>query len=557
MAEIDADAATWPPAAIRPSTEAVEDYRRRGLWRAEHLLDFLDQHRRETPDDIAVVGYRTDGPTVTLTWYEYAGQVERFASALRALGVGPGQVVAIQAPNWWETSALILAVIRTGAVVAPVIAALRNRELEKVLAQLRATVVVTVSEWDGYDHAGALAEMAGRLPYLRHRVVMGRAAGDGELSFEEHFVRASWAERHPMPLAEPVDPDQVALTLFTSGTTGEPKAVLHTSNTMAAMSAGVVEDGNLGRSEAAYTPHNLTHILSIAVSIILPLQTGSRAVLFDAWAPGRIAEIIEEARPTILCAAAFFVDDILKATAAAGTDTSSLRYVISGAAPIPPKLVHDVYKTLGVPLQAAYGMTELPIGTWTRMDDPPDWAAHSDGRPGPALEIDLRGDGEISKENPAELHVRGAGLCLAYVGRDSGTVEILADRDGGWFNTGDLVVSDGRGGIRHVGRAADRVGGALMIPVADVEAQLLEHPAVADVAIVGYVGANGQETGCAVVAGAGTPPTLDEIRAYLTAEGMTEFYQPTRVETMDRLPRNANGKVLKRELRTWVQQRAS
>src|SRR6185312_4844750 len=97
------------------------------------LLADLERHRRERPDRIAVVGYRANGPTESLTWARFAEEVERFASALRALGVGPGQVVGIQAPNWWETSALILAVMRTGAVVAPVIAALRSRELEKVL----------------------------------------------------------------------------------------------------------------------------------------------------------------------------------------------------------------------------------------------------------------------------------------------------------------------------------------------------------------------------------------------------------------------------------------
>jgi cyclohexanecarboxylate-CoA ligase len=447
-AEIDTNAVQWPPAAIRPSTETVEKYC--GLWHTQHLLADLDRHRGERPDKTAIVGYHADGPAETLTWARYAEEVERFASALRALGVGPGQVVGIQAPNWWETSALILAVMRTGAVVAPVIAALRSRELERAFAQLRATVVVTIGEWEGYDHAAALAEMAGRLPYLRHRVVIGRAAGVDEISFEEHFRRASWVDQYPMPLGDEVDPNRVALGLFTSGTSGEPKAVLHTSNTLAAASADMMaeeqerdKEGLKLSEQAAYTPHNLTHIMSITVSIIMPLLTGGRAVLFDAWAPGRIAEIIQEAQVTMLAAASFFVDAIVKATTAAG----------------------------------------------------------------------------------------------------------------GWFNTGDLVVPDGRGGIRLVGRAADRVGGALMIPIADVEAQLLEHPAIADVAVVGYLDAEGQETGCAVLVSAGTAPTLDEVRAYLTAEGMTEFYQPTRVETMDVLPRNANGKILKRELRTWVQQR--
>jgi cyclohexanecarboxylate-CoA ligase len=324
---------------------------------------------------------------------------------------------------------------------------------------------------------------------------------------------------------------------------------------MSAVASGMIAEEGFGVGEVCYTPHSLTHILSISVSIVVPLLSGCRMVLFDTWDPDRIAEIIDAEQVTVVSAAAVFVNGIVKSLIATGSDASSLRYLISGGEAIPPKLVRDVYKALGVPLRAAFGMTEIPVGTWTRATDPPDWAAQSDGRPGPAVEFDLRADGEISRAEPASLYVRGAGLCLAFVGRDSGAVEILADRDDGWFNTGDLVVPDGRDGIRHVGRVADRIGG-LMIPVADVEAQLLEHPAIAAVAVVGYLDADGRETGCAVVVADGTPPTFDEMRAYLTAEGMTETFQPTRLEVVPVLPRNPNGKVLKRELRTWVQQRA-
>ncbi|MFD8338067.1 AMP-binding protein [Streptomyces solisilvae] len=546
----------WPPTAVRPSAEAIEGYRREGQWRAEHFLTDLHRHRRERPGEIAVIGYRADGTTETLSWSRYADQVEQFASALRALGVGPGQVVAVQLPNWWETSALILAVMRTGAVVAPVTAALRGRELEKLLAQLRVTVMVTVGEWYGYDYAGALAEMAERLPHLRHRVVAGRDAGPGEMDFQDHFQRTPWAQQYPMPLDEPVDPDQVALVLFTAGTTGEPKGVLHTSNTMSAAAGAIVGEERISGSEASYTPHSLTSILSITVSLVSPVLSGSRAVLFDKWAPGRIAEIVAEARVSIITAAASFIDMIVRSAVAAGNDTSSLRYLFSEGAPIPPKLVREVYEELGVALRATYGMTELSVGTWTRPSDPPDWAAHSDGRPGPAAEIDLRADGEVSKANPAVLYVRGAGVCVAYVGLDTGAVEILCDRDDGWLDTGDLVVPDGRGGIRHVGRVADRIGDGFMIPVVDVEAQVLEHPAVAAVAIVGYFDAVGKETGCAVIVAAGPPPTLEQLRTYLTAQGMAEAYQPTRLEVVPVLPRNANGKVLKRELRQRVQEQS-
>ena len=203
-------------------------------------------------------------------------------------------------------------------------------------------------------------------------------------------------------------------------------------------------------------------------------------------------------------------------------------------------------------------MTEIGTGTMTRSDDPPDWAAHSDGRPVMGPELDLRSDTEITKDRPGRLFVRGSGVCLATVGRDSGALSVIAEHDDGWYDTGDLAVPDGRGGIRLMGRAADRIGGVFMIPVNDVESELLKNPGVEDVALVGYPDHRGGELACAVIVPATEPPvTLDELRKYLTDQGMTEWYLPTRVEYVETLPRNGNGKVRKELLRRWLMGEAS
>lgn len=139
--------------------------------------------------------------------------------------------------------------------------------------------------------------------------------------------------------------------------------------------------------------------------------------------------------------------------------------------------------------------------------------------------------------------------CLATTGRDGGEPYVLADHHDGWYDTGDLAVPDGRGGIRLAGRTADRIGGVLMIPVADVENALRAHPDITDVALVGY-GKN-QELACAVVI-AGAPVTLHGLRSFLTDLGMTDWYQPTRLEVVPSLPRNATGKVRKELLRRWL-----
>lgn len=199
-------------------------------------------------------------------------------------------------------------------------------------------------------------------------------------------------------------------------------------------------------------------------------------------------------------------------------------------------------------------MTEVPGHAWTRRDDPPMWALHSDGRPGTGIELDFRPDTEAppTAEQPARLFVRGGGVCLATFGRDSGQLRVTSQIDDGWYDTGDLAVPDGRDGLRLIGRTADRIGGSFMIPVRDVETELLRHPDVEDVVLVGYPDTQAGELACAVVVPGEAAPTLAGLREYLSARGMTQWYQPSRLELVTELPRNETGKVRRDLLRAQV-----
>ena len=195
-------------------------------------------------------------------------------------------------------------------------------------------------------------------------------------------------------------------------------------------------------------------------------------------------------------------------------------------------------------------MTEIVVGTVVGVDDPPDWSAHSDGRAIPGLE--LRVVTPDGREGTGSLQVRGAPLCLGTITEDIGQIAPTADVEDGWFETGDLARPDGRGGIRIMGRSVDRIydrTGTVMIPVRDVEEELVQHPRVADVAIVPCRDGAGEEDVCAVVVPAGEPPTLAELDEFLRLRGMTEAYHPSRLEIVDTLPRDQLGKIRKYQLR--------
>jgi cyclohexanecarboxylate-CoA ligase len=367
-----------------PSSELAARYRARGGWRDGSPLDDLRRWRDESPDATAMISAAADAGVRPVTWREYAGFVERFAGAFRELGVEPGGVVAVQIPSWWQCSALLLACARVGAVCAPVMTTIRPRELERILRRLDARVCVTVDRWAGFEHSAAVAEMAPRLPALRHRVILGATVAEDEIDFSEFFEHTSWAARHPMALEDArVDPDRVVLALFTSGTSGEPKGVLHTFNTLHAGVGQVVGEEPIGPDDVIFLPHALTHLAGIFHNVLIPLFSGATAVLLDVWDGKAGLKLLAETGVTVFGGAPTFWFELIAAAGEQPDPLPTLRLAISGATTVPGQLVDDVARVFGLPLRTMWAMTEVAGYTWTRADDPQDWGKHSDGRPGP------------------------------------------------------------------------------------------------------------------------------------------------------------------------------
>lgn len=538
-----------PIATVRAAGHLVDRYREAGVWRAGTLLDDLSRWRRETPQAPAILALEAGRPSARLTFAEYGLYADRFAGALHALGVRRGQVVALQLPNRWQVGPLVLACARIGAVAAPIMPTIRPRELERVLRRLEAVVCVTADTWDGFDHAEALAGIAARLPALRHRVVLGDRVRDGETDFRGHFEEAPWEAGLEEESAFPApDPDATALVLFTSGTSGQPKAALHTLNTAYATYSALGRADGLGPGDVVLTPHSSTHIGGLYFGSFMPLHFGAATVIMDTWDPPRALPLLADAGVTWLAAAPVYLSSLIDAMRKESVRLPALRCVRSGTTTIPLPLFGKVRAEFGLPLGAIWGMTE-GANAFTRPDDGTVTASGAVGRPGPGVEVDLRHEAPMNEDRPGRVFARGGSLCLATVGRDDGEFRILAEEADGWYDTGDLAIPDGQGGMRLMGRAVDRIGSLFMIPANDVESELLGHPSVRDVALIGYPDGHGGELACAVVVAEGPPPTLDGLRGFLTALGMTEWYLPSRLELRAELPRNEVGKVLKDLLR--------
>jgi cyclohexanecarboxylate-CoA ligase len=536
----------------RERTAAI--FRAAGRWREETFLDDLRAAARRHPNRAALICCHAGGrDPETVTYAELVDMVDRLAAALVGLGVRRGDVVTLQLPNSWQLVALCLACARAGAVPGPVVPIMRRREVEFMTRLTASPVYVAQAAFRGFSYAGMSAEVAAAVPTLRHRVLLDGIGVDGALDFDRDLLGIDWPRDHPPDELDALKsgPDDPAQVMFTSGTTGEPKGVVHTNNTLYAMNRAQADVLRLSPDEVTAMGSPTTHQAGYTWNFLMPLLLGGTSVHVDAWDADLMLRIIEEHRVTFFMGAPTFLADLIEAQRRSPRDLSALETFATGSAPIPPVVVEQARDVLGCRVYALWGMTENGCVTITRPDQPPLRAAESDGSAVPGMEVRIVPDpGVATGGGVGRLQVRGASQCVGYFGRPETYAAALTDD--GWFDTGDLARADGYGGIRIAGRVKDLISrGAEKIPVVEVEAALLRHPAIRDVAVVGYPDERLGERACAVIvpSGPGEPPALDDLTGHLDALGMAKHYWPERVVLVAELPKTPSGKIQKFRLR--------
>ncbi|WP_435285488.1 AMP-binding protein [Streptomyces bacillaris] len=584
VAGADAERATGAGAVTRAAADdRAAGYRRRGWWRSETFLDDLHRQARERPHHLAIAGRRiAESRTDTLTYAELNRLTDRFALALLELGVQRGDFVAVQLPNRWEMVPLIFASIRVGAVIIPISPICTEVELRHRLSLTEARVFITLPEWADTPLAQIATRLKAELPSLEHVLVVDGPLPEGALPFHDHFVaqeRETWKGATARLEGLALGADDPFVVLFTSGTTGLSKGVLHSPNTVHSAVRGYVDafgaaDGK-GEDWVAAVSTPLVHYSGFAQGVLAGVMLGGTVAFQDVRRNEALLDLVERYGATLLYGPPATLSDVAASQRAERRDTSTLRHVVIGSAPVLQELADEVHETLGARAHSLWGMSENGPVTTTRPEDPEGWAARSNGHAIDAMETRIEASeaygaagaygavgaygaaGAGSREGGAEhpvgrLKVRGASLALGYHRRpEAFAAELDAD---GWFDTGDLARDDGRGGIRIIGRARDAVlRDGRVAPMTELEAVIGSHPRAEEAALVGLEAAGGEGHGNVIVAvvvpRGGRGPTLDEVRERVTAAGHDALFLPDRVELVPALPKTLTGKVRKAELR--------
>ena len=522
-----------------------------GAWNDKLITDYLDQAVANSPDREAIIGYQVTGDTRTaLTYRRLNDTVTRMAAGLAGLGIGKGDVVACQLPNWWQTTALHLACMRIGAILNPLMPIFRERELRFMLSHGEARLLVIPKVFRNFDYEAMVDGIRSELPKLETVLVIG---GGGERSFEQRLLDTPWeaqtdtnalfSERKP-------GPDEVIQILYTSGTTGEPKGVMHTSNTLFSNVRPYADRLHLTSDDTILMASPLAHQTGFLYGVMMPVYLGTTVVLQDIWDADYVCKVIAAEKPAFTMASTPFLADLVKTAPKHEGELDSLRIFVSAGAPIPTAVVEQASQTLKARIVSAWGMTENGAVTMTCPEDPAERASQSDGKALPYMELritDFQGN-ELPTGEEGNLLVRGASLFVGYLKRP----EIYGVDDDGWFATGDLARMDEEGYIRIIGRTKDVViRGGENIPVVEVENLLYKFPGIADVALVGCPDERLGERLCAYVTldENATDLTLDEIKTYLTKQQLSKSYLPEYLEVIEAMPRTASGKIQKFKLR--------
>jgi cyclohexanecarboxylate-CoA ligase len=458
--------------------------------------------------------------------------VSALVGGLRATGVRRRDVVAWQLPNWHESVLLYRACWRLGAVAAPLHHSWGTSEVARILDMLEPRVVL-----------GGTGMPAREAP----AAIPVRGQGGAFPNLLDESARRSRARPRAARLPA-VQPSDLAVVLFTSGSTGEPKAVLHTHRGLAYKARLMARVHALNSDDTVLMPAPLAHVSGLLNAVLVPGAAGMRTVLMERWDPDAALATIEAERVSFMVGPPTFFVGLMSAATFSPRRVHSLRLVSSGGAGVSPSFVATASEALEARVKRSYGSTEAPTVTTTTDSDAPRRVQETDGRA--VGEVELRiSDPETGRALRAgadgELWVRGPELFAGYA--DASQTRDATSR--GWFRTGDLARLDDDGSLSIVGRIKDVIiRGGENIATAEVESVLESHPSVRQAVAVGYPDPRlGERVAVFVVTD--DPFDLEACRAWFAERGVARFKVPELVVQVWEVPTTASGKPDRAALR--------
>jgi acyl-CoA synthetase (AMP-forming)/AMP-acid ligase II len=536
------DRTQWP---VRDVPAALRDrYLAQGWWTDETLASRVDARLADVPD----AGFHIWSDTRPWhgTYADVQADARRLVTFLTDAGIEPGDVVAFQLPNWREAVVAFYGLAMGGYVLAPIVHIYGPKEVRFILEQSGARAYISA---DRFGHVDYLDIVDGAEPGELGALDLQIVVGETRAPVRDGVRRVAWSEVEscvPAPAIATPDPDDVCVLAYTSGTTSDPKGVLHNHRTLLAEMLHM-RSFEAGRPILMGSP--VTHATGMLGALLGPLNRGEDIHLIDRWDPGRVLEVMLEADVTGGTGASVFLASIIDHPDFTAEHAKRMPRVGLGGAPVPVALGERA-QALGISIVRAYGSTEHPSVTGSVFEDPAEKRHRTDGSPKLGVEVRLLDEdgAPVPAGTAGEIWSRGPDLSLGYT--DPALTADAFDADG-WYRSGDMGVLEVDGFLTITDRVKDVIiRGGENISAAELEEVVVKLPAVAEVAVVAAPDARLGEHACAVVRLApGASLTLNEITDALAAAGLARQKWPEELRVVDDFPRTGSGKIRKVDLR--------
>lgn len=525
--------------------ELAKSYLDAGHWTDTTVVTSARTAVEAAPDHV----FQIEGEA-SMTRAQVWEQALRLAGFFQSRKFVPGDVVSLQLPNWMETAVIALAARMCGLVINPIPPIYREAELAYILADCRSKAILVPGVFRRHDYYAMAKDLQKTLPELADVIVV---RGEGSLDWDTVLAGP---QADPDALPE-VDAGAVLMAMYTSGTTGKPKGVLHTHYTYDHRVRAMAEAWNICQDDIVFMPSPVTHVTGAIWAFDMPWVAGNTSVLMDVWSADEGTACIERNLCTVTGGATPFLQQMLDIAQDRPECLGSLRLFFCGGTTVSPDLIRRASRTLeNAMFFRCYGSTEMLTATLgIRNRSQTDMGAETDGEIVPPVEmriLDAVTDAPLPEGQEGEIVMRGPGLFAGYVHEHDNTGSFLDD---GFFRMGDLgrkvTGSDGGEYVVITGRKKDIIirSGENISPK-EVEDVLSQHPAVAEVAIVAMPSSKTGEMGCAfIIPRPSETIDLTEIRRFLDEAGLARQKFPEHLVLVEDLPRVPSGKVRKDVLR--------
>lgn len=528
--------------------DLAREYRARGYWKGRTVGGVLEAAVQTYPQQEVLVDEKG-----RMTYAQLGQQVERLARGLLALGIRPGDRVALQLPNWSEFLCAYFALARIGAVSVMLLPQHRRREVEYVLGLTGARAYLAPLEYRGFSFPQLVWEIRPHLPQLEHVILVGEPAPAGMISSAQVLARAEEVSSEQLAQAAP-GPNDVSVILLTGGTTSNPKGVAHTHDSHLCYAESLSAGWGFHNRTVFLLSAPVAHNAGLSIGVNAVVLHGGRLVLLTATGPEETLKAIQREQVTHTFLVPTQAIAVLHHPLLPECNVSSLEVVGSGAAHVPPELVSGIQEKMRCQVVNCYGMTE-GLGSATRLGDPFEVTAETVGRPicpGDEYKIVDEKGKTLGPGQEGELAARGPCVFRGYYNDEEQNRQAF-DSDG-FFYSGDLAQFDAAGNLRITGRKKDMIirGGENISPK-ELEELLISHPKIEEVAVVGMPDERMGERICAFIRPRpGAEVDLGQVVSFLREREIASFKLPERVEIVQQFPLTQVGKISKKELREWI-----